>query len=431
MILYRTLALSWMLLCALLATGCSTLRGEGTAASAPLAASGVRQASFEEDAGEETGFGWSDLQLENLGKTTRKITGRGPNRTVARELYQKADAQYRQAAATEGAQRNGLFTGAAPMFEEAAERWPDSALAMDALFMAGESMFFADDYTKANHYYELLIKRFPNNRYMDVVDQRRFAIARFWLETNRENPEPFYYVNFLDQTRPWKDARGNGLRVFDKIRIDDPTGRLADDATLALANEHFADGRYYKADEYYTDLRKAYTSSEHLFLAYFLGLKTKLSAYNGPAYSGAALDEAEKLIKQMRRQFPQESEQEREFLDKAMAEVRFRKAERLEFLANYYDNRGEYRAATHYYTRLVQEFPDTPLAQKVEPRIGQIADLPPVPAQKAQWLVNLFPESDPVKPLLEKTRLDNPGSIQSVENIAQQPAADVTVTTNR
>ena len=317
------------------------------------------------------------------------------------------------------------------MFEEAAERWPDSALAMDGLFMAGESMFFADDYTKANHYYELLIKRFPNNRYMDVVDQRRFAIARFWIESNRENPEPFYYVNFLDQTRPWKDARGNGLRIFDKIRIDDPTGRLADDATLALANEHFADGRYYKADEYYTDLRKAYTSSEHLFLAHFLGLKTKLKAYNGPAYSGAPLDEAEKLIKQMRRQFPQESEKEREFLDKALAEVRFRKAERLEFLANYYDNRGEYRAATHYYTRLVQEFPDTPLAQKVEPRIGQIADLPPVPPQKAQWLVNLFPESDPVKPLLEKTRLDNSGGIQSVENIAQQPAADVTVTTQQ
>ncbi|HYM86225.1 MAG TPA: hypothetical protein VET30_05755, partial [Pseudoxanthomonas sp.] len=248
-----------------------------------------------------------------------------------------------------------------------------------------------------------LIKAFPNNKYMDIVDQRRFAIARYWLDRNRESPEALYYVNCFDNTRPWKDARGSGLRVFDKIRVDDPTGRFSDDATLAAANEHFAAGKFYKADEYYSDLRKAYPASEHQFAAHFLGLKATLYNYDGPAYSGAALDEAEKLIKQMRRQFPQESQQEREFLDRAAAQVRLLKAQRLEYLARYYDRRAEYRGAAHYYTRIVTEYQDTPLAQRAQERIGQIAGLPPVPPQRAQWLVNLFPESDPVKPLLEAT----------------------------
>jgi outer membrane protein assembly factor BamD (BamD/ComL family) len=274
---------------------------------------------------------------------------------------------------------------------------------MDGLFMAGESYFFADDYPLANKQYEKLIKAFPNNKYMDVVNQRRFAIARFWLDLDRESPEPFYYANFLDRTRPWKDARGSGLRVFDKIRIDDPIGKFADDATLAAGNEHFARGKFYKADEFYTDLRKTYPASEHQFLAHFLGLKSKLANYGGPAYSGAPLDEGEKLIKQMRRQFPQESEREREYLDRAAAEIRYLQAQRLQFLAKYYDRRAEYRAATHYYTRIAREFDDTPIAAQAQQRAAQIAGLPPVPPQKAQWLVDLLPEADPVKPLIEAT----------------------------
>jgi hypothetical protein len=70
------------------------------------------------------------------------------------------------------------------------------------------------------------------------------------------------------------------------------------------ANEYFQAGKYLRADEYYTDLRQAYPTSEHQFSAHFLGLKTKLMSYLGPNYSTNVLDDAEKLIKQMRRQFP-------------------------------------------------------------------------------------------------------------------------------
>ena len=178
---------------------------------------------------------------------------------------------------------------------------------------------------------------------------------------------------------------------------------LADDATLSLGNENFTRGKFLKADEYYSDLRKAYPSSEHQFSAHFLGLKAKLNSYSGPAYSGAPLDEAEKIIKQMRRAFPQECEREREYIERAAAEIRFKKAERLAFLAEYYDRRAEYRAARHHYERIATDYPDTPLAAKAQERAGQIAGLPPVPPQRAQWLVDLLPETDKVKPLLEAT----------------------------
>ena len=393
--------------------------GGEPAGSQQIAASepGVRQASFEDAADE--GIGWKDLNPDNLGKTVKKLTGNGPNRELAKQIYREADDIFRQALAAEPNKRAAIFEIAGPKFAAAAERWPDSALAMDSLYHAGECYFFADQYPQANLYYEKLIKAFPNNRYLDTVEQRRFLIAKYWLALDEQSPEPIYYYNWFNRTRPWRDARGHGLRIFDKMRMDDPTGRLADDATLAAANEYFAAGRFDRADEFYSDLRQSYPTSEHQFLAHFVGLKAKLNCYQGPEYDGKALDEAEKLVKQIRRQFPQEAEQEREYLDRAAAEIRYLKAQRVMFLADYYEQRREYGSAQHYYAQVVRDFNDTPLAQRANDRIGQIAALPQKPAQVAPWLVALFPEADKVKPLLEATQREQAQG--EAATIAQQP----------
>ena len=407
-------------------SGCASVwtKKDEEAASLPPAASskyGARQASYEE-AEESKSLSWSDFHWDNLGKTGKKLTGRGPDHDLARQYYREGFDLFEQAKKAEPNRRAEIFAMAAPKFAAAADRWPDSQLAMVGLFMAGESAFFADEYPAANLYYEKLVKAFPNNRYLDQVDKRRFAIARFWLDSNRESPEPFYYVNWTNRERPWRDRRGHGLRVFDKIRIDDPTGKLADDATLAAGNEHFANSKFYKADEYYTDLRKAYPTSEHQFLAHFLGIKAKLNSYLGPAYGGTGLDETEKLIKQTRRQFPAEAEKERQFLDRAAAEVRYLKAEQLMLLAAFYDRRAEYRAATHYYARVAREFHDTPLALKAQERLPQIESLPPKPEQQLPWLVALFPESDKVKPLLKASQQ---AQAEEQARLAAQPPAAI------
>jgi outer membrane protein assembly factor BamD (BamD/ComL family) len=426
-----TLPLACCALAALIAGGgCASLWPNHDDSSAPAIrptrSQGVLQAPDPADDTDSSDglpldFVGSLFSWERWSKKTKKLMGRGENKELARQLYREAEDLFGQALAADPHRKADIFELAAPKFAAAAERWPDSQLAMDALFMSGESYFFSDNYARANLEYEKLVKAFPNNRYLDQVDKRRFAIARYWLDLNHQSAEPFYYVNWFNKTRPWRDVRGHGLRVFDKIRIDDPTGKLADDATLAAANEHFISGKFYKADEYYTDLRKAYPTSEHQFQAHFLGVKAKINSYLGPAYGGTGLDEVEKLIKQTRRQFPQEAEKEREFLDRAAAEVRYRKAEQLMHLARFYDFRSEYRAAEHYYARVVREFHDTPLAMRAEERVGQIAGLPPKPAQQLPWLVALFPESDKVKPLLRATQQAQ-AHPEPESQIAAQPA---------
>jgi outer membrane protein assembly factor BamD (BamD/ComL family) len=332
--------------------------------------------------------------------TAKALVGKGENRDKARELYTQAQDKFQRAAAASGGERAELFAASAETFQDAAGRWPDSALEEDGLFMAGEGYFFADQYPDANEAYERLLDKYPNSKHLDMVESRRFSIAQFWLGMDETDPQSFWSVNFLDDTRPWRDSFGHAVRVFDRIRIDDPTGRLADDATLAAGNAYFARRRFLDADSFYSDLRKTFPNSEHQFEAHLLGVKAKLLSYQGPDYSGDPLDEAEKLIKQIHRQFPKEAGEQRDYLARAYAEVRYKKAEREWYRARYYSRRGEYGAARFYYELIASDYDETPFAERAEERIAAIADEPDVPPQRLQWLVDVFPEEETVQPII-------------------------------
>lgn len=375
--------------------------------SASLACSGCTspQAVSRDTLFDESGAGDSvlfspDAMSAKIKESTKALVGKGYSPDKARERYAEATNQYLQAMRTQDDERIDLLLSAADDFTNAAERWPDSALEQDALFMAGESYFFADRYPKANDVYEELLKKYPNSKYLDMVDARRFSTAQYWLDMHKESPQSFWSFNFFDKKRPMRDSFGHAVRIYDRIRIDDPTGKLADDATLAAGNAYFASANYLDADNFYTDLRKTFPSSEHQFRAHLLGLKAKLLTYEGPDYSGDPLDDAEKLTKQIRRQFPREASQEREYLARAYAEVRYKKAEREWNMAKYYDRRGEYGAARYHYSLLDRDYDSTPLAERARGRLAEIAGEPDVPPQRLAWVVDMFPEEDDVKPMI-------------------------------
>ncbi len=370
----------------LLAAGCSPL-------------SGSRDAGIQSE-GESAPWYSPDEMSKRIKETGRRLVGKGYDPEKAREVYGIGEMHYRAGLADKGSPQRNELLQAARRFRNAADRWPDSALEQDALFLAAESYFFADHYPRANNLYERLISKYPHTKYLDVVAVRRFAIADYWLKLNEVRPQPFWAVNVTNRQRPWRDTFGHAVRVFDRIRIDDPTGRLADDATLAAGNAYFTRGRFLDADSFYTDLRKSFPSSDHQFNAHLLGVKSKLMSYEGPDYAGEGLEEAEKLIRQMRRLFPGEADEHRDYLNRAHAEVQFLLAEREWYRARYFDRRREYAAASFHYDVLTRDFDATPFAQEAETRLAQIEDRPPVPPQRMEWLVDLFPKTEDVRPLV-------------------------------
>ncbi|MDP6061019.1 MAG: hypothetical protein QGH33_19085, partial [Pirellulaceae bacterium] len=69
--------------------------------------------------------------------------------------------------------------------------------------------------------------------------------------------------------------------------------------------------------------------------------------------------------------------------------------------AKRFDRRSEYGAARLYYESLLADYGETPFARQARQRLQQIGREPDTPKQQMSWLVNMFPETDTVKPLME------------------------------
>ena len=90
---------------------------------------------------------------------------------------------------------------------------------------------------------------------------------------------------------------------------------------MAAGNASFAKGDFEKADQYFSDVRTHFPSSEHQFHAHYLGIQSKLHGYRGANYTGDSLEETDKLIQQVRRQFPRETARRQQEIDRAARET--------------------------------------------------------------------------------------------------------------
>jgi outer membrane protein assembly factor BamD (BamD/ComL family) len=347
------------------------------------------------------------------------VTGKNENLSKAKKLYQSGDALFKQAAKAPKDKREAMFDDAADLFEDAGDEAPGSGLQQDALFMQGESLFFANDLNGARDTLEKLQKDFPRNRHSDRAAARLFSISKYWIDVSKAGGDSWFTLNLFDSTRPLRDADGHAVKVLDQIRYDDPTGKLADDATMAAAAEHIRNEQYETADEFLTDLRETFTDSDHLFLAHLLGIRCKLQVYAGPRYSERVLDEADTLVQQTRRRFPNELREERysEILARASAEIEYHKAEKLAFRASYREKQKEYRAARELYRKILRDHPTTPQADLARTVLAEIDQLPDSPTQSLAFLAKVFPSSKRSSPLV---------TVESQQSESEAPAGTPT-----
>ena len=417
---HRTLTLGSF--CLVLCCGCTQFKG-----SAPVPTSygllhrnvemselpQVRQVNHEQSVPDPAGEREEERE-ESSGQYLERqldwLRGRGENHQASIRLLAEAEQIYNQATqarATDTTIRSmeatrSRYLQAAEIYNLAAHRWPDSALQEDAMFMAAESYFFGQRYPEADERYERVIKAYPKTRYLDQIQRRRFAIARYWLQVNQLDHQQFYEFNVSDESLPWRDQFNYALRILDQIRLDDPTGDIADDATLMAADACLEIGRFQQADSLFTDLIKTFPSSEHQYRAHWSGMLAKSRLYRGPHYGEEVLLEAEKLLAQLRRQFPQQTFQRQEQFARMQAEIHYKKAEREWVNGQFFDQRAAYGAARIYYQTLVSEYPDTPFAKPAQERLVATREKPAKPRQRFQWLADLFDDKDNVQELLKK-----------------------------
>lgn len=332
--------------------------------------------------------------LDRIGLATK----RRRDIELARSLYKEADELFEKGKTLDGAQRSDAFRAAAEKYQKAADNWQSSGLEQDALMMAGEALFFAEDYYRAEQVYASLVKEYPRNPYLDHIDSRRFEIADYWLKVESNNPTPFVIVNFTDNKLPWNDTGGHGKRVLERMRLDNPTGKVGDDATMRLAMESFEQGNYEAAADTFADLRLTYPDSEHQFNAHMLELQSLLASYQGPAYSSIPITDAQDRLKQIVKQFPQQAAANDEVLQEAYAKTRFAMAERIWTQAKYRRSRDEHGSAKYYYQRLLTDYADTPFADQAREAMAELKDAPDAPPQRFKALIWMLGGDDDDRP---------------------------------
>jgi outer membrane protein assembly factor BamD (BamD/ComL family) len=328
----------------------------------------------------------SFLMLDRLGLSRK----RRKDIDAARLAYSEGEKEFERAKGLQAAERRDAFRTAAKKFKKSADNWKSSQLAQDALMMQAESLFFAEDFYKAEQTYAALVKEYPRNPYLDQIDSRRFEIGDYWLKYHAAKPQSFAMVNFTDNKRPWNDTHGHGKRALENVRTDNPIGKLSDDATMRLAINYYEKQDWEMAAATFAELRQVYPDSEHQFNAQFLELQSLLAAYMGPEYSDLHLIEADKRAKAIVRLFPKEAQAKQLELRESIATIKYLMAEREWSSAQYRLLQGENLAAKMYLEQLIEKYPDTQFAEVARTRLGELEGKPDRPAQRFAPLVKLF-----------------------------------------
>jgi len=386
--------------CALAVAGCATMKTPTWPWAKPAESADRLDGQLGEDADSEVissefspsrrDAGWDYFKGENIKRRWKKMVGRGPNEPIARKALAAADALYRE----------GKYREAIPKYKQAIDRWPDSAIEEDAMWQLAECWFFTDQYPKAEDQYDELVKKYANTRYLDRIAQRQFVIAQYWIALDEKHHYVTIAPNIFDRSRPLFDTRGRALKAYDHVRINDPRGPLADDSVMAQANAHFLDRQWLDADYFYGLLRSEYPDSDFLLQAHLLGLQAKLRAYQGPAYEGGILGEAEILADQLLVQFPDQlTPDDAGRVEKTRAEIAAQQALRHWNRAEFYAKGKHYTSARIYYALIARDYPKTMLAQQAREKFEVIKDRPDV--------------SDDPFPLL--SRVLNPDSLKEAE----------------
>ena len=315
-------------------------------------------------------------------KTLPWIGAPDKDEKVAQAHFTKAETQF----------SDKQYYEARTSYEKAASCSPESALHEDTLFMVAETYFFEDDYPEAFEAYESLLANYKRSRHMNVAVARQFAIGQYWQSRQQKDPEFIFTPNMIDKTRPFNDLQGSALRAFEKVRLNHPTGSLADDSLMATAGVYFSKNNYQDADYHYSLVRREYPNSEHQYQSHLLGIQSKIRCYQGPLYDGICLKEAKELIEQTFRQFPKISDDDRKRLQKLYSQVETNLAMRDYELGDFYANKGYSNSARLYYDRVIDGYPHTTVAKKAREQLENLEGKPNTPPQRLEFISSMFPD---------------------------------------
>jgi tetratricopeptide (TPR) repeat protein len=247
------------------------------------------------------------------------------------------------------------------------------------LYHLAEAQYHQGKLVAASDTLSKLVVDYPGTRFLEKCVEREFEIAETWMNAIDPDAAPEKRGEWNDRLTgrlPAVDVSGHALQVYERVRHHDPTGPLADDAVMRIADFHDRQGNYEEAAIYYDQLIEDLPKSPLLRQAYEKTIQAKLKAYSGPEYNPSGLEKARAQIHQAMTLFPERQASTSEMFSRALdliddqdAEITFRRGE-------FYRQTGYPQAAEMCYGEVRSRWPRSAWAEQSKARLDEIAPMP-------------------------------------------------------
>lgn len=291
------------------------------------------------------------------------------------ESNPEAEAEFK---AAEALFQQGKLEEAEAAFKTLAKKRKGSPWGEKGQYYLAETQYQRGKLVAAHDSFDLLVKDYQGTEFIEKVITREFAIAQTWLARSdakapAEAKLPWY--SRFDGQSPLLDTQGHALRALEHVRHYSPSGPLADDAVLRIADVHMANRDFETAALYYDQLITDHPKSPFLQRAQLASIDARMKGYLGPEYDGAGLEKAREMIKQTMATFPDRpAGNEKLYHDLDL--INDQEAERTFVVGDYYRRTGKVSAAEFYFGKIPQRWPKSPWAAKAKTELASLAKMP-------------------------------------------------------
>jgi outer membrane protein assembly factor BamD (BamD/ComL family) len=277
-------------------------------------------------------------------------------------LFQEAKAHF-------DARRHRRAEGA---FEELIEDYPESTRREEAMWLRAESLFARERYYKAYEQYEDLIEQYAgSSRYRDAM-RREIEIAELYLGPVRRRVLGI----------PLMSGEDEAIEILRRVYEHQPSGDLADDVVLRIADYYWSKRKWPDAEEYYDKYCKEYPNGDAVRHAELRRAKCAVRQCEGPKYCTTSLRLARDRLRQYNEKYPKEAA--RQDVPALLARLEDLQAQSLYEIAARYRRAGHPCAAAFYAERLREQYPDSDWSEKAARFLAPDFQPAPSPEEAAE-----------------------------------------------
>ncbi len=235
--------------------------------------------------------------------------------------------------------------------DEWIERYPNNPLLIEALLVRADAKVADHNEYKALFDYERILREFPGTEQFNTALERELEIAKLYAGGMKRKLWGMRFVT----------ADSEAEEIFIRTQERSPGSQIGETASMLLGDYYFDRGEMRRAVEAYSLFMLNYPKSIKTERAMLRAIQASLASFKGPQFDATGLIEADRRLRQFKRQFPASAER----IGADALLVRIDESQALKMLrqGEWYEGQTRKVSAITMYQRVVQEHPRTAAAR--------------------------------------------------------------------